>query len=386
MIYFDNAATSYPKPEEVYEAVIDTMRNYGANPGRSGHTMSLEIGRKIFKVREKLKDFINCNNSENIVFTKNATESLNLAIKGLLEKNDHVITTDIEHNSVYRPLKRLEKEKNIEISIVKSKKGLINPLDIEKEIKDNTKLVITNHISNVIGSITDIEKIGKICKKYNIYYLVDAAQSLGVYKIDVNKMNIDLLAFPGHKGLLGPSGTGGLYVKENIKLKSLLEGGTGSVSESILQPDFMPDSLESGTVNSSGIVALGAGIDYINKVGIKNIEKKEIDLSKYFVDGIKDIEGIKIYGPLDENQGPVISINIGDLGSSEVAYILDDKYNIAVRSGLHCAPLVHKMNKTIDKGTVRFSFSYFNTFEEVDIAIKAVKEISSNYSYEGSFM
>ena len=377
LIYFDNAATTFPKPQIVYDTIMDSMMNYGANPGRSGHKLALKSSRGVFETRQLLSKFFNTGNPMNIVFTFNCTESLNIGIKGILKSGDHVITTSMEHNSILRPIKHLENI-GVESTIIKANpQGLIDPKDIQDAIKPNTRLIVTTHISNLVGSIAPIEEIGAIAKKHNIYYLVDAAQSAGVYNIDVKKMNIDLLAFPGHKGLLGPQGTGGIYISDDIEIDSILQGGTGSESSSMIQPNVRPDKFESGTVNAPGVIGLGAGIKYIMDKGIDKIRQHEEELTKYFIEGIINIEGIKIYGPLDHRQGPVVSLNIANMDSSETSHILDDKYDIAVRPGLHCAPLAHKTIGTLNQGSARFSFGLFNTFDEIDYAIKALKEIAS---------
>ena len=377
MVYFDNAATSFPKPDIVYDSIMKVMKEYGANPGRSGHKLALKLGREIYETRELIARLFNIDNPMNIIYTFNCTESLNLGIKGILNKGDHVITTSMEHNSVLRPLKALEKE-GIEISIIKGDSmGRINPEDIKESIRENTKLIVTTHISNLTGTIMPIEEIGKIAKENNIYYLVDAAQSAGVYHIDVKKMGIDLLAFPGHKGLLGPQGTGALYIGENIELKEMKQGGTGSISHLLTQPDVSPDKYESGTPNGPGIVGLGTGIKYILDQGMDNIRKHEEKLTEYFIEEVSKIDGIKIYGPLNiKEQAAVVPINVKEEDSSEISYILDEYYNIGVRPGLHCAPMAHKTIGTFEQGVVRFSFGPFNTFDEIEIAIKALKEIS----------
>ena len=378
MIYFDNAATTFPKPKIVYDRIMDAMMNYGANPGRSGHKFALKTSRGVFETRQLLSRLFNTGNPMNIIFTFNCTESLNIGIKGILKSGDHVITTSMEHNSVLRPIQYLS-NKGIESTIVNgNSEGLIDPLDIEKAIKPNTKLIVTTHMSNLVGSITPIEEIGGMAKKYNIHYIVDAAQSAGVYDIDVKKMNIDILAFPGHKGLLGPQGTGGLYISDALDIDSIFQGGTGSDSSSMIQPNIKPDKFESGTINAPGVIGLGSGIKYIMEKGMDSIRAHEEELTKHFIEGIKNIEDIRIYGPLTHRQGPVISLNIKDIDSSEISYILDEKYNIATRPGLHCAPLGHKTIGTLKQGTVRFSFGIFNTHEEIDIAIKALSEIARN--------
>ncbi|EOC99415.1 aminotransferase class V-fold PLP-dependent enzyme [Caldisalinibacter kiritimatiensis] len=377
MIYLDNAATSYPKPNIVYETMMKAMKEYGANPGRSGHKLALEAGRGIFETRELLSKLFNIDNPMNIVFTHNATDALNLGIKGLLKPGDHVITTSMEHNSVLRPLKALEKA-GVETTIIQcSPTGEIDVADIEKSIKDDTRLIVTTHASNLTGTIYPIREIGEIAKKYGIVYMVDAAQSAGVYDIDVQEMNIDMLAFPGHKGLLGPQGTGGLYIREGLDLHQLKEGGTGSKSNLLTQPDFLPDKFESGTPNTPGIIGLGAGIKYILERGIEDIRNHEKELTKYFIEELKKIQEVKLYGPCNvEKQAAVVSINIGDEDSSEVSYILDNVFNIAVRPGLHCAPLAHKTIGAYEQGTIRFSMGVFNTFNDIEKAVEAVRKIS----------
>lgn len=377
MIYFDNAATSFPKPEKVYDSIMKVMKEYGANPGRSGHKLALKLGREIFETRETIAKLFNIKNPMNLIFTFNCTESLNIGIKGILEKGDHVITTSMEHNSVLRPIKALEKL-GIEVTIVDGdSKGRIDPLHIEESIKENTKLIVTTHISNLTGTIMPIHTIGKIAKENGVYYLVDGAQSAGVYDIDVEKMNIDMLAFPGHKGLLGPQGTGGLYIKEGLDIREMGQGGTGSTSHLLEQPDIRPDRYESGTPNGPGIIGLGAGVEYILEKGIDKIRIHEEELTKHFIEEVTKIDKVKVYGPLDTKyQAAVVPLNIGDLDSSELSYILDQNYDIEVRPGLHCAPLAHKTIGTFEQGVVRFSFGPFNTHEEIELGIKAIKEIS----------
>lgn len=377
MVYFDNAATSFPKPKVVYDNIIEAMTCYGANPGRSGHKIALKASRGIFDTRSQISKLFNIKNPMNVILTFNCTESLNMGIKGVLKPGDHVITTSMEHNSVLRPIVFLE-TLGIKHTIVEGDSmGRISPKDIEDSIRPETKLIVTTHISNLTGTIMDVESIGKIARSHGIIYLVDAAQSAGVYDIDIEKMNIDMLAFPGHKGLLGPQGTGGLYVREGIEISEIFQGGTGSISHSLTQPDVMPDKFESGTPNAPGLIGLGAGIKYIFETGMDNIREKEQELTKHFIEEVQKIERIKLYGPLDISQhAPVVALNIGDADSSEVSYILDEEYDIAVRPGLHCAPLAHKTIGTFKQGVVRFSFSYENTHEEIELGIKALKEIA----------
>lgn len=377
MIYFDNAATSFPKPQIVYDEIMDAMMNYGANPGRSGHKLALKASRGIFEARSQLSKLFKIKNPLDIIFTFNCTESLNIGIKGTLRPGDHVITTSMEHNSVLRPIMFLE-NMGVENTVVKGDaEGRINPKDIEDAIKENTKLIVTTHISNLTGTIMDIETIGKIAKKHDIIYLVDGAQSVGVYDIDLNNINIDMLAFPGHKGLLGPQGTGGLYIRQGLDIKEIFQGGTGSISHSLTQPEDMPDKFEAGTSNTPGLIGLGAGVKHIMDLGIENIRKKEIELTEHFMKEARKIDGIKIYGPESIlEHAPVVSLNIKNADSSEVSYILNEEYNIAVRPGLHCAPLAHKTIGTFEQGTVRFSFGYENTHDEIEKSIKALQEIA----------
>ena len=377
MIYFDNAATSFPKPKIVYDEIIDAMTQYGSNPGRSGHKMALKSSRGIFNTRNEISKLFNIKNPMNVILTFNCTESLNLGIKGFLKPGDHVITTSMEHNSVLRPIVSLEKIGITNTIVQGDSKGRINPKDIENSIKPETKMIVTTHISNLTGTIMDIEAIGIIAKAHNIVYLVDGAQSAGVYPIDVEKMNIDMLAFPGHKSLLGPQGTGGLYIREGLDIVELVQGGTGSVSNSLEQPDMMPDKFESGTPNAPGIIGLGAGIEYILEVGMDNIRKKEEDLTQHFIEEVQRLEKIKLYGPLTLGQhAPVVALNVASADSSEISYILDEEYNIGVRPGLHCAPLAHKTIGTFKQGVVRFSFGFENTHDEIELAIKALKNIA----------
>lgn len=376
-IYFDNGATSFPKPELVYGEIEKTMRN-SSNPGRSGHKMALESSRIIYRTRELLAHLFSINDPLNIVFTQNCTDSLNLGIKGILKKGDHAITTSMEHNSVIRPLKTLEDRGIIELTIVEGNKmGMVSCEDIEEAIRPNTKMIITIHSSNVVGTLLPISKIGDLARKHKIIYMVDAAQSAGIYDINVERTNIDLLAFPGHKGLLGPQGTGGLYIRKGLVLETQREGGTGSQSELLSQPHVMPDRYEGGTLNTMGIAGLGAGVKFILEEGLDNIRKQGENLSQYLIDGLSKIDNVIIYGTKDVNtQVPVVSINIGEADPSEISFILDNTYDIACRSGLHCAPLAHKTIGTFDRGTIRFSMGYFNTMEEADRVIKAVEEIS----------
>lgn len=376
MIYLDNGATTFPKPKVVTDKIMECYLGYAGNPGRSGHKLAMKMDLEIYETREKICKLINGTEVLNVIFTFNATDSLNLAIKGVLEEGDHVITTSMEHNSVLRPLNQLRKDGKIELSIVYADdKGYIDPQKIFEALTPNTKMIVTTHMSNVFGTIVDIKAIGDFCKENNILYLVDASQSIGVLDINVQEMNIDLLAFPGHKALFGPMGTGALYIKEGIIVKPLKEGGTGSYSHSIDQPDLYPDSLESGTPNGVGIIALGKGIDFINEVGLENIRNHEMSLKNHFIELLKDNEDVILYGTLDDRQGAVVSLNVKDMDSSEISYILSDEFDIYTRPGFHCAPLAHKTMGTEELGAIRFSFGYYNTLEEIEKTVEALLNI-----------
>lgn len=374
MIYFDYAATSIKKPKAVIDAVVYAMENYG-NSGRSAGSQSLEAARTVYEARMKISELFNCDNPRNVVFTSNATEALNIAINGILDNKDHVITTDLEHNSVLRPLYAME-EKGLQISYLSAdKKGNINYEDLDELVKDNTKAVICTHASNLTGNVLDIEKIGAWTKKKNILFIVDVSQTAGVWPIDMQKMNIDVLAFTGHKALLGPQGTGGLCVREGVDIKPFKRGGTGVRTYLKEQPMEMPVRLEAGTLNAHGIAGLSAAIDYISQIGLDEIRKKEQSLVERFVDGIKDIDGLSIYGDFSNDHAAIVSINYQDVESSRLADALMDEYEIATRAGAHCAPRMHEALGTVEQGVVRFSFGYDNTFEEIDAAIKALHEL-----------
>lgn len=375
MIYFDNAATTLRKPEEVKEALIHAINTMG-NAGRGGHNSSLDASRIVFDTRKRLMDLFHGSDPSEIVFTSNATHSLNIAIKGLLNPGDHVITTLLEHNSVLRPLYEME-NKGVELSFVECDGyGSICPEDFKKYIKPNTKAIICTHASNVTGNIVDIKKVGEICKEYNLLFVVDASQSAGVLDIDVQNMNIDVLCFTGHKGLLGPQGTGGLYVREGLKIRPLLSGGSGILTFSKTHPNTMPTALEAGTLNVHGIAGLNGALRYIEKYGIENIRNKERKLMMHFYNGIKDLPGVKVYGDFGTlERCAIVSINIDDYDSSYIGDLLYQDYEISTRSNGHCAPLIHKFFKTEKQGMVRFSFSHFNTIEEVNTVIEILKQL-----------
>jgi len=382
VIYFDNAATTFPKPPKVLEAIADYLQNIGANPGRSGHRQAVEAGQIVFRTRKLLADFFGLTNPMNVIFTSNATEALNLAIKGVLRSRDHVITSSMEHNSTIRPLHQMKLDADIDLTIVQANsQGLLDPDVIEKAVRTETKAIVINHVSNVNGSIQNIDAIGDICKKNNLIFILDAAQSAGIIPLDVNKNNIDLLAIPGHKGLYGPTGTGALIINDNFdvsKIKSLKYGGTGSLSDSIEQPDFLPDKLESGTLNVVGITGLAEGIQHLNNIGFDSIQKHKKELQDHFLQKTtENVSGFKHWTNSDQLAMGVISFVLAEKSVSEVAQILSDKYNIMCRHGLHCAPLAHQTLGTYPHGTLRFGFSIFNTIKEVDIAVNALKEIAN---------
>jgi len=379
MIYFDHAATSFPKPKEVFEAMADYFFNIGANNGRSGYRMAIKASELVFNTRELLARLFQIKDSARIIFTKNVTESLNIAINGFLEKGDQVVTTSMEHNSVMRPLRYLEQRGQIKIFTVQAnREGLVDPeafADILK--KEKIKLVVVNHASNVTGSIVPLEVIAEIAHRHGSRILADAAQTAGAYPVDAASGDIDMLAFTGHKSLLGPQGTGGLYVREGIELLPLIRGGTGSNSEKEIQPDFFPDQFESGTLNVIGLAGLGAGVKYVLEKGVSNIRRQEMKLTEMFIKEAAKIEGVELFGPGGMDQRvSVVSFNISRCAPSTAAYLLDKHFDIACRSGLHCAPSAHSTIGTLPQGTVRFAFGCFNNAAEVEKGLTALAEIS----------
>ncbi len=383
VIYFDNAATSFPKPEAVVEATINYMKNSGGNPGRSGHRLSIETGSVIFSARQSLADFFSVLNPMKIIFTSNATEALNLAILGTARDDFHVITSSMEHNSTIRPLKELESRGIISLTIVKcSSNGFLDPEDFAKSVKPETKMAVINHASNSFGILQPVREIGEICTHNGIIFIVDAAQSAGIINIDMKKDNIDMLAFAGHKSLYGPTGTGGLVISDSFDykmIKPLKFGGTGSFSDKIIQPDFLPDIFESGTPNSAGIYGLGAGLQFIAETGFDNIKIHKKELTEYFIrKASAEVDGYINYIPAGLIETGVVSFNIDKIQCSDVSEILSDEFGIMSRAGLQCTPLSHETIGTFPDGTVRFSFGIFNTKEDIDNSISALKIISGN--------
>ena len=376
MIYLDNAATTIKKPEVVVKAVAEAMCTMG-NSGRGAHTGALDASRVIFETRKNLAEFFGAENPRQIAFTANATESLNIAIKGILNPGNHVITTELEHNSVLRPLYEME-EKGVELTIIKSdSQGRIPYQEIEDNIKENTKAIVCTHGSNLTGNLVDIARIGQIARKQGILFVVDASQTAGVFPIDVRKMQIDVLCFTGHKSLLGPQGTGGIYVREGVRVNPLLSGGSGVQSYRKKHPEEMPTALEAGTLNAHGIAGLCAAVHYIQETGMDVIRRKEQELMWEFYDRVRKIEGIKIYGDFSSKERcPIVSLNIKDYDSGDVSDALFTDYGIATRPGAHCAPLMHQALGTVEQGAVRFSFSHFNSQEEVKQAVDALRELA----------
>jgi cysteine desulfurase / selenocysteine lyase len=380
IIYFDNAATSWPKPETTVRAVESCLRETGGSPGRSGHSMSIDAGRAIFNAREALAGLLGIEDPLRIVLTKNATESINIAVFGLLKPGDHVITSSMEHNSVMRPLRAVE-AMGVELTILPcSAAGELDPGFVVPAIKKNTKAIFLTHASNVTGTIIPVADIGRTARDHGLVFCVDAAQTAGALPIDIGAMNIDLLAFTGHKSLFGPQGTGGLYIRKDLEqvISPLMRGGTGSRSEFEEQPDFMPDKFESGTPNTAGYAGLTAGINFILSQGLDTINAHEKRLTELFLQGIGAVDGVTIYGLKDASRRiAVVSFNIRGIDPATAALGLDERFGIMSRPGLHCAPSAHKTIGTFPAGTVRFSFSYFNTVEEINQAVDAVRSLVS---------
>ena len=377
IIYLDNAATSYPKPERVYRAMDDFNRHMGGNPGRGASRRTMTSNSILLETREALASLFNIHDSARIAFCLNITEALNTGLKGILNPGDHVITTSMEHNAVARPLLALN-QRGVEWSAVNcGPDGSLDPDDIRRSIRDNTRMICILHASNVTGTIMPIREIGIIAKEHGLLFMVDSAQTAGLLPLDVAEYHIDLLAFTGHKGLLGPQGTGGLYVRPGIEIEPLKEGGTGSLSEELTQPQFMPDHLESGTPNTPGIAGLGAGVNFIRSTGLENIRCHEKRLTDFLIHGLQEIDGVRVYGPLDADQRTaVVSFNIEGVDCGEVSMRLDYEHGIVTRSGLHCAPLAHRTIGTLHQGACRLSPGYFSTDMEIEKVIQAVDKIA----------
>jgi cysteine desulfurase family protein len=378
MIYLDNAASSFPKPPEVIQAMKECMEEYSANPGRGSHALALRAARSILQARQAIARMFGIQSPDDVIFTQNATEALNLAIQGYLHsKRGHVITTALEHNSVRRPLEYMRREFGIDITyLVPDANGSIPPERILESIRPDTCLIVSTHASNLTGALLEIEMIGKIAKEHDIPFLVDASQTAGIFEIDVGKMNIQMLASAGHKSLYGPQGTGFLYVHPDIDLKPLMYGGTGGFSERLDQPPVRPDRYESGTRNTVGIVGLLAGIEFVNRQGISTIREHEMRLTEKILEGLLELPKVRMLGPERHlPRAPVVSFVLDGLDSAEVGFILDKYYQIAVRTGLHCTPLAHEISGTIDTGAIRVSVGFFNTDQHIDTFLQAISEI-----------
>lgn len=381
IIYLDHAATSWPKPEAVKEAMLQAMETAGANPGRGSHQLATNASRVLFNTRWIIAKLFGIRNPNDIVLTSNTTMSLNLAIKGILEPGDHVITTMMEHNSVRRPLEYLKSLGHIEVDYLPlTDEGQISVDMMESKVRPHTKLVVVSHSSNLLGSILPLQEISAVTRKYRIPLLVDAAQSAGVLPIDVEKMGIDMLAFPGHKGLLGPQGTGGLYIHPDLDVKPLLHGGTGSQSEAVGQPTVRPDRYESGTPNTIGYAGLRAGIEQVLSLKLDHIYEHEWSLTQYLIEGLEKVPGAHILGPgKGYPRSGLVSFYIENLDSAEIAFRLDREYGIAVRSGYHCTPLAHESVGTLNRGAVRASFGVNSTEAEVSALLAAVHHLADRF-------
>ncbi|ABB31536.1 cysteine desulfurase family protein [Geobacter metallireducens RCH3] len=378
-LYLDNAATSYPKPEPVYEAVNRAMRDVGVSPGRGGYRRGIEASRLLFETRESVAALFGIGDSSRVVFTHSATEALNLAVLGLVRPGDHVVTTSAEHNSLVRPL-HLAGQRGVEISWIEAdRRGFVSPDQIAAAIRPSTRLIALAHCSNVTGAIQPVTEIAAVARRAGVLTLVDAAQSAGMIPLDVSAMGIDLLAAPGHKGLMGPPGTGILCVAEGVDLEPLFVGGTGGYSSGVEQPDAMPERFESGTHNLPGIAGLGAGVDFIRTVGLEVIRKREEELVAFLMDGLGALPGVTCHGPLpDEPRGGLVSFTVEGVDPQTIGFRLDQEFDICVRVGLHCAPAAHRTIGTYPGGAVRVSPGYFTTDEEIGTFLQAMGKIISS--------
>ena len=377
MIYLDNAATTMQKPPQVIDAVVHAMTTLG-NAARGAHGGTLEASRTVYGAREKLARLFHCARPDHVIFTANSTEALNIAICGVLRPGDHAITTDCEHNSVLRPLYRLEKERGLELSVVPAdRRGCVDYGEFERLMRPNTRAIVCTHASNLTGNLMDVARVGEIARRHGALFIVDASQTAGAIPIDMEQMYIDILCFTGHKGLMGPQGTGGLCIREGVEVAPWRVGGTGVHSYDREQPQEYPTRLEAGTLNGHGLAGLSAALDYLEEVGVEAIEAREHALMERFYQRVSAIEGVTVYGDFTQaRRSAIVTLNIRDYDSSAVSDELSEVYGIATRPGAHCAPRMHQALGTVEQGTVRFSFSWFNTQEEVDAAIHAVEEIA----------
>lgn len=377
MIYLDNAATTLQKPPQVAAAVVAAMHSLG-NSARGTSSGSLEASRTVYEARVKIAELLGCPKAEHVIFTCNSTEALNLAINGTILPGDHVISTDLEHNSVLRPLYRMEAEQGVELSFVPADaNGNVSYDDFETLIRPDTRAIVCNHASNLTGGMIDLARVSRIARRQGALLIVDASQTAGCIPVDMEQIGADILCFTGHKGLLSPQGTGGMCIREGVEIRPLKVGGTGVQSYSKYQPQEYPTRLESGTLNSHGIAGLSAAVDFIREIGIDAISAKETALMHRFYEGVLQIEGVTVYGDFSTSQRTaIVALNIREYDSGAVSDELSQKYDIATRPGAHCAPRMHQALGTVEQGAVRFSFSWFNTEAEIDEAIRAVREIA----------
>ena len=380
MIYLDNAATSWPKPPVVGEAMLHFLNHVGANPGRAGHRLAVEAARTVYAAREAVAELFGAPDPLRVVFGANVTEALNLALCGLLRPGDHAITSSMEHNSVMRPLRALERQ-GVAVTVVGClPDGSLDPAQVEAAVRPETKMIILNHASNVAGTLLPVAEVGQIARRHGLLTLVDVAQTAGALPIDVRRDAIDLLAFTGHKSLYGPMGTGGLIVGERVdtsRLEPIKRGGTGSRSELEEQPAFLPDACESGTPNAVGLAGLEAGIRWVLQRDVAAIRAHEVALAQQLIDGLRAIPGVQVYGSLDATrQTATVAFNVAGMEPSEVGLRLDDEYGILCRVGLHCSPAAHRTLGTFPAGTVRFGLAAMNTDDEVGLAVEAVRRLA----------
>ena len=376
MIYLDNAATTMQKPPCVIEAVVQAMQTLG-NSGRGFNDGALSAARTIYDAREKLAAFFGCDSPERVCFTSNSTEALNTAILGLLKPGDHVVTTDLEHNSVLRPLHVLQQQ-GVAVSYVPAdRQGRVQLEAFESLIQPNTRAIVCTHASNLTGNLLDLDAIGAIAARHGLLFVVDASQTAGVFPIDMQRSKISVLCFTGHKSMLGPQGTGGLCVADGVEIQPLKSGGTGVQTYLPGQPPEYPVRLEAGTLNGHGIAGLSAAVDFLNQTGLETIHQHETELMRRFYEGVQQIEGVKVYGDFSGERAPVVALNIGDWDSGEVSAFLAEEYGISVRAGAHCAPRMHQALGTCDQGAVRFSFGWYNTQADVDTAIEAIRSFAA---------
>ena len=377
MIYLDNAATTLHKPPQVVKAVADALQSMG-NSARGTHAGSMAASHTVYDTRVKLAKLFGCPRADRVAFTANVTEALNIAVNGLIGRGDHVITTDCEHNSVLRPLYRLADEQGVEVSFVPAdRQGNLDYDAFERLMQPHTRAIVCTHASNLTGNLTDLARVSAVAKAHDVLLIVDAAQTAGAYPIDMTALGIDVLCFTGHKGLMGPQGTGGLCVREGLTLRHWKVGGSGVQSYSRTHPTQMPTCLEAGTLNGHGIAGLSAALDFIAEVGVDAIHDRETALMRRFYEGVKDVPGITVYGDFSRQRMAIVTLNIGDYESGAVSDALSEEYGIATRPGAHCAPRMHQALGTEQQGAVRFSFSWFNTEQEIDAAIQAVRELAA---------